>query len=210
MAGSSGFPVESGPGSAAAPSSGEVLGLLSRMRAGDREAAAEFITRFGSRVRRRIRGKLSQPMRRLFDSQELMSTLARRLDAFVRSGQLEAATEGQLWSLLFRMAENAVIDKARVFRRLQAVEGEDGPLAAGLLRELERASRAGPEECDLEIERTFRALPDAMDRAILALWLTGSPHTVTAECVGLSAAAVRQRWVSIRERLRASLAGEAC
>src|SRR5689334_16822079 len=89
---------------------GGVGSLLTRMRAGDRNAAAQFMDRFGSRIRRRVRGRLRPAMRRLFDSQEIISTLARRLDLFVRGGQLNAETEGQLWTLVFKMAENAVID----------------------------------------------------------------------------------------------------
>ena len=92
--------------------------LLDRMRSGDRVAAAVFITRYGSRIRRRIHGKLSPAMRRIFDSQDILSTLGRRLDQYVRFGRLAAASEDELWALVFRMAENAVIDKARVFRRL--------------------------------------------------------------------------------------------
>ncbi|MFM9994440.1 MAG: hypothetical protein ACKVU4_01420, partial [Phycisphaerales bacterium] len=62
--------------------------LLQRMRRGDRAAAGEFVNRYGSRLLRRIRSKLSQPMRRVFDSVDILSTLARRLDRFVSSGQL--------------------------------------------------------------------------------------------------------------------------
>lgn len=187
----------------ATPSEGPAE-LLARMRAGDREAAAEFVTRFGSRLLRRIRTKLSQPMRRVFDSLDILSTLARRLDHFVHSGQLEAATEDQLWSLLFRMAEHAVIDKARVFRRLQSAEGEDSTFAREMLARLQAAEvrrRDGPE---VELERAMQSLQDRVDRTILSLWLLGTPHIATAEWVGLTPAAVRQRWHSIRTRLRAT------
>src|SRR5438046_3107354 len=94
--------------------------LLTRMRAGDRTAAAEFVSRFAPRIRRRIRGKLNPAMRRLFDSQEIMSTLGRRLDAFIGSRQLNADSMNELWALLFRMADNSLIEKARVFRSLEA------------------------------------------------------------------------------------------
>ncbi len=182
--------------------------LLSRMRAGDREAAAEFVTRYGARVRRRIRGKLSQPMRRVFDSQELMATLARRLDAYVRAGRLAAASGGQLWSLVFQIAEHAVVDKTRIFRRLQTVEAEDGSFARGLLERLRQAEESGQDGAELELDRAFRMLDDATDRTILSLWLADTPHTITAECVGLSPAAVRQRWQGIRRELRSRLAPE--
>ncbi|MCC6660221.1 MAG: sigma-70 family RNA polymerase sigma factor [Phycisphaerales bacterium] len=181
-------------------------GLIEQMRSGDRAAAARFVEEYGPRVRRRLRSKLSRAMRRVFDSQDLMSTFARRLDAFVHARKLQATTEGQFWSLVFQMAEHALIDKGRVFRRLLNTEAEDGPLAQRLH---ERMSAAEDREdgAELEIAATLDLLPDSTDRAILSLWLSGTPHAVTADCVGLSPAAVRQRWSAIRARLRAGLGG---
>ena len=66
----------------------EVLDL-DRMRRGDRVAAAVFITRYSSRIHRRISGKLSPGMRRVFDTQEIFSTFGRRLDQLVRRSVLE-------------------------------------------------------------------------------------------------------------------------
>jgi DNA-directed RNA polymerase specialized sigma24 family protein len=176
--------------------------LASRMRAGDREAAAEFLGRYGPRIRRRIRGKLGPAMRRLFDSQDILSTLGRRLDVFVRSGQLQAVSSPELWSLVFRIADNALIEKARVFRGLQAKEGEDSPLARrilGRLREAEGASADGPE---IEIDRALQSLPDAIDRQILSLWLQGNEHVQIGACLDMAPTAIRKRWQKIREKLR--------
>ncbi len=184
---------------------GPIDGLLERMRTGDREAAAEFFERYGSRVRRRIRGKLSRSMRRVFDSQDLMSTVSRRLDAFVGSCRLRASNSAQLFSLLNRIADRALADKGRVIRKLRSVEGEDSELARVLLERLNEEHNSGGAE--LEIEAVFRLVPDATDKTILSMWLADQPHTVTAECVGMEAATVRQRWKSIRERLREALGG---
>jgi DNA-directed RNA polymerase specialized sigma24 family protein len=179
----------------------DVRSLLQRMRDGDRGAAATFVTRYDARIRRRIRGKLSPAMRRIFDSQEILSTVGRRLDSYVRSGQLEATNEGELWALVFRMANNAVIDKVRVFHRLQAVEGEDGQFAQELYRRLRQAERKRREGAEVEIDRALRLLDDHVDRAILSLWLAGVSHTVIAEHVELAPTAVRKRWQKIRTRL---------
>ncbi|MFM9996166.1 MAG: hypothetical protein ACKVU4_10235, partial [Phycisphaerales bacterium] len=162
----------------------------------------------GSRLLRRIRSKLSQPMRRVFDSVDILSTLARRLDRFVSSGQLGATTENQLWSLLQRMAEHAVVDKARVFRRLQSVEAEDSGFARTMLARLRSVEHKSEDAPEVEIDRALRSLHDPKDQTILTLWLMGTPHAATAEQVGLSAAAVRQRWAGIRSRLRREFAPE--
>jgi len=176
--------------------------LLERMRDGDRDAAAHFITTYGSRIRRRIRSRLGAYMRRVFDSQEILSTLSRRLDMYVRNGRLDVVSEAQLWSLVNKMADHAVIDKARVFRRLHAVEDSDGEFARQLLRRLEDAERERTDGFEIEIERALRVLPDEVDRQILSSWLVGTPHTETAILVDLAPTAVRKRWEKIKKDLR--------
>jgi DNA-directed RNA polymerase specialized sigma24 family protein len=178
-----------------------------RMRHGDREAAAEFIVRYGERIRRRVRSRLTGAARRVFDSADILSTLSRRLDDYVSGRKLEAESEAQLWALVFRIADNAVVDKARIMSRLRAVEGEDSPFASSFLDRMQRAQAAGSLAADLEVEGLIDALDDPVDRQILALWLADTPHTVTAGCVGLTPAAVRKRWQSIKAQLRARLQG---
>lgn len=187
---------------AAAPT---IESLLLRMRHGDREAAAEFILRYGERIRRRVRSRLTGAARRVFDSADILSTLSRRLDDYVSGRKLEAETEAQLWSLVFRIADNAVVDKSRIMARLRSVEGEDSPFAARFLQRMQAAQQAETAGADLEVERLIDALEDPIDRQILALWLADTPHTVTAGCVGLTPAAVRKRWQSIKAQLRAKL-----
>lgn len=172
------------------------------MREGDRNAAASFLRDYGPRIRRRIRGKLGASMRRLFDSQEIMSTLGRRLDSFVGSHQLRAENMPELWALVFRLADNSLIEKARVFRSLEAKEGEDSPIAHVVARRLKAAERVDPDGSLIEIDRAIEALTDAIDREILSLWLMGSNHTEIGQCVNLAPTAVRKRWQSIREKLR--------
>ncbi|TVQ53549.1 MAG: sigma-70 family RNA polymerase sigma factor [Phycisphaerales bacterium] len=196
----------------AAPDAGdaglEIDVLLTRMRAGDREAAAQFIQVYGSRVRRRVRGKLGRPMRRLFDSQEILSTVSRRLDDYVRGGKLEAVREEQLWALVFRMAENALVDKSRIFQRLQRVEDCDGPFARDMLRRLEDAEAQQSDGAQIEVDQALRCLDDLTDRQILTLWLNGDSHNAIAQHVGIAPTAVRKRWQKIKGRLRDEFLGE--
>lgn len=183
----------------------DVARLLARMRNGDREAAAVFLTRYGSRIRRRIRGKLTPSMRRIFDSQEILSTLGRRLDMYVRDARLEAADEGQLWALVLRMASNAVVDKARVFRRLESAEEEDGPFARELLRRMRDGELRGADGGEIELERALGKVEEGTDRTILTLWLADHGQAEIGQIIGMSAAAVRQRWKTIRATLRSEL-----
>jgi DNA-directed RNA polymerase specialized sigma24 family protein len=191
-------PVEaSAPGAAPA----EIDGLLRRMQAGDRAAAAEFLWRYESRIRRRVRGKLGADVRRLFDSLDIVSTLGRRLDLYVISGQLQVTNEAQCLSLLFKMADRALIDKARMFRQMEEIEGEDSEFARQFASRLRTAERSAG--IDLEIENCMQTLPDPLDRRILSLWLSGEAHTSIGELVQMPATAVRKRWECIKTALRA-------
>ena len=147
--------------------------LLRRMRNGDREAAAQFIIRYEDRIRRRIRGKLNPSMRRLFDSQDIFSTVGRRLDQYVRTGKLEAQSEHQFWALIFRMATNAVIDKSRMYRRLQKAEGLDSQFAQELMSRFRQAERRDKQGVEIEIDNVVNLLSDDIDREILTQWLFG-------------------------------------
>jgi hypothetical protein len=169
------------------------------MQAGDRDAAAEFIARFGQRIRRRIQGRLRPDVRRLFDSLEIVSTLARRLDLLVQSGKLRAASEPQLWALVFTMAENAAIDSNRRFIRLRSLESA-GTRARSAENPIQGACTGGVDP-SAGLDRAFSALSDQTDREILAFWLQDTPHFVTARLVGLTPAAVRKRWETIKRRL---------
>lgn len=179
--------------------------LLTRMRDGDREAAATFIMTYGSRIRRRIRGKLGPSMRRLFDSQEILSTLGRRLDTYVREHRLEATEEGQLWTLVFRMAEHAMVDKARVYQRLQTVEGSDSPFAQELLRRMRREDADREDGAEALVDQALNALPDQKDRQVLSLWLNGIQLQEIAAHLEVSSDAARKRWERIKDTLRSVL-----
>lgn len=185
-----------------ARASAAVEELLRRMRQGDRHAVAEFMDRYGARIRRRIRWKLSKPMRRLFDTMDVLSTVMRRLDLYVGQGKVEATVPDELWSLVLTMADHAVVDKVRIFRRLEQVEGSDSAFAASMLRRLQGAEASRRSNVEVEMEQVFRSLQDPLDRQILALWLEGHTHGSIGEHLGMSEAAARQRWHRIRETLR--------
>jgi len=188
------------------PQQSRAAQLLARMRGGDREAAAEFIAEYGPRIQRRVRPKLGQGVRRLFDSQDIVSTVARRLDAYIAAGKLRAADEPQLWAFVFRLTSRAVLDKAAVCSRLRRVESEDALLARSWTTRLE--TTGDDQNFDFEIERAFTALTDEVDRQILALWLHDTPSREVGELLGMPPGTVRYRWSRIRDSLRQALADE--
>lgn len=189
-------------------SGGTIDSLLTRMRMGDRVAAAEFLDKYGSRVRARVRHKLSPGMRRVFDSQDVLSTVARRLDQVVRRGGVEAASEEQLWSLVFTIANNSVSEKGRVQRRLHRTESEDSPFASEMLRRMEESERESQDGAAIAIEQVFSHVEDPVDRQILSMWLNDVPLVEIADCLGESDGYIRWRWSKLRDRLREKLGPE--
>jgi len=181
--------------------------LLSRMRQGDRDAAAEFMDRYGAMVRRRVRGKLGQSMQRIFDSQDILSTVSRRLDQFVADGRVRADAPGELWALVTQIARNAVIDKSRIFRRLEGVEGSDSDFARTMLSRLRSSEQEPMSKVEIELERAIDSLGDSIDQQILAMWLHGESHERIADEVGIATTGVRKRWQRIREQLREKIEG---
>ncbi|MFG0257466.1 MAG: RNA polymerase sigma factor [Phycisphaerales bacterium JB043] len=183
--------------------------LSGRMRAGDRDAAAEFIVRYGPRLQRRIRSKLSPAVRRLFDSQDLLSTLSRRLDAYVAKGQFRAADERETWALVTTIAENAAREKARLVSRLRRVEGPDSQFAQQLLQRGDSQRSSHEQEDPLDPEVLIDALESELDRDLLRLWLRGYSQKQIAEMIDLSYDATRKRWERIKKRLIEQFAGGA-
>ena len=187
----------------------DAAALLARMRHGDRVAATEFVAAFGDQLRRRVRGKLGAGMRRVFDSQDIMSTVSRRLDSYVASGRLNASDPPQLWSLVFKIIDAALVDKVRVYQRLKRVESEDSEFAVTMLTRMKDREQRETEGPELALEAAFRCLKSDLDREVLSLWLNDTPHSRIAELVGSTPDAVRQRWQSIRTHLREQLSSGA-
>ncbi len=168
---------------------------------------ALFVTRYGSRIRRHIRGKLGAAMRSIFDSQDILSTVAMRLDLFMQSGRMEVAGENQLWALVFRMAEHAVQQKALAYRRLRRREYRYCQLMPAVSWFLPQPDRGGSMS-GLDVERVLGSLESDIDRQIVSQWMTGTALRAIATQLGHTQSAVRKRWQRIKRRLRARLESE--
>ncbi len=179
--------------------------LLRRMQAGDREAVVEFIDRYGSRIRRRMRDKLGVSMRRVFDSQDLLSTLSRRMDEMVTTGRIRAANDSQLWSLVMSVASHAISENARLVSKLKTIDSptalDDNPVSDEKFLELV----AGDIDARVELQDVFERLQDDVDRHILWMWLMEAPHKRIAAELDMTPSSVRMRWHRITSRLRSSL-----
>lgn len=170
--------------------------LLRRMRAGDRAAAARFMALYGALIRSRVRDKLSVGLRRVMDSEDVLSTVARRLDGMVLEGRLRAETEPELWSLVQTVARNALSESLRSTRGDRVVMGR-GDRAHGA----DTPPLHGGSERTL-VGAAMDALPDETDKRVLSMWLRGASHAHIARSLGSTPAAVRMRWARLMRALR--------
>lgn len=174
--------------------------LFRRIQSGDRTAAAEFVLQYEPQIRRRIRGKLGRRLRRLFDTQDILSTLLRRLDVLILGHHLRAQSEEQMWSLVMRIAETAVLEKGRMMHRLKRRDDLDPDLAEQMSSRL--TSAAEEDDFDVQMTAVFDLVENGTDRQILWMWLAGYEHPVTARVLGISHDAVRKRWERVKTHIR--------
>ncbi len=75
------------------------------------EAEEAFMARIAPKVHKIARGALTREVRRAFDSNDITSTVLRRIVGCVRQGTIRLETEGQFMSLLKTMTKHAIVDK---------------------------------------------------------------------------------------------------
>lgn len=200
-------PVPSRGGTAdAAPSTvrgGSIMDAISR---GDRDAVAEFVFRYGLLIRMRVRDQLGVSVRRVLDSEDLLATLARRVDELVERGAVRAASSSQLWALLMGIASQAALEYARRVRvdrrRVGFAPGKWGITVPDASREVARQEDAVYAS---RVESTLRLTDE--DRAILQMRLRGCSHGEIAAALGTGEEAVRMRWARLRQRMQTRVRG---
>jgi DNA-directed RNA polymerase specialized sigma24 family protein len=175
--------------------------LLARVRKGDREAAAELVRRHEGLIRRRVRGKMGvlPEMRRIFDSLEVLSSVSRRLDGYVRQGRVRSRTVRGMHELLCRIVDATVADKQRQFLRTAEARADARPVEEIAGSVDEPMSRPRSDEFNALVANAMKRLRSDVDRQILALRLAGAEHDLIAAYTGLTPAAVRKRFQAMRE-----------
>ena len=169
-----------------------------------RRAVADFVLEHSEKIRAIARRKLTAATRSVHDSEDVCSSVARRLDHLAARGELRPRSEAELWALIKVVARNTAVSKTRLIERAREILTDDGPLAYEMLRRLNACQ--GDEDATVLLHRTMMILTDAKDRQVLALQLRGASHAAIGSLLGISEAASRQRWMSIRRRLAERLA----
>jgi DNA-directed RNA polymerase specialized sigma24 family protein len=166
-----------------------------------RAAAAAFLVRHQALIRRRLRHKLSASARRLFDSEDLFSTVARRIDQEVEHHRMKILDEEHLWAFIRRIGENCITDRLREDAAWRKAQGVISAQAAGLGVDGETGTN-----CE-DIRQLIAAAPET-DRQLLVLRVLGAPMSTIGNIMGLSETAVRKRWERFRERSKTRYSGQ--
>lgn len=144
----------------------------------------------------RIHRLLSDDARKLTDTEDILSTVQRRVDRIIYEGRLRAASDEQFYALVHSVVERAILEKIRMGRRARVREQAAGAVRLSSLVERRR------REAISQTERIGRAVTDPVDREVILLRGRGLSFELIAEMMGMQPAAVRKRWSRLRARAR--------
>jgi RNA polymerase sigma factor (sigma-70 family) len=143
----------------------------------------------------------------VFDTDDLIATLARRLDELMQTRSVRATSAHQAWALVLSIARHA----AREYRRKETAEQRHRLLVAERADAVEdphpSTSAAADSQFGLSLNDALESGLDAEDHAILRLRAHGVPFAHIGAAMGLNEAAVRMRWRRLRGRLSRRMPG---
>jgi RNA polymerase sigma-70 factor (ECF subfamily) len=169
------------------------LGLLERMRAGDRAAGDALFRQHRARLLRALRARLAPETRYLVEREELVQETFKRalssIDRFHWRGQ------GAFLAWLLQIATHTLQDLAR-----RAAAGPVAPVDARTATLVDlagdsatpSAAAARSEELEM-LERALDRLPEGERDALVRRKILGQDYPSLAQDLGLSEAAARMR-----------------
>lgn len=173
----------------------------------DREELAAFVLEHSERVRAIARRKLRPSTRGAFGSDDVLSTVLRRLDALAAGGLVRAESEAQLWALVRSIAENVSLQRERLLESTLNRSGEDAVFWSQVHKDFRRNS-TDDEGAFVRLYELLMTLHDPDQRQLFMFRLRGVSHKVIAQYLDTTPDAIRQRWHSVAKQLRSHLASE--
>jgi RNA polymerase sigma factor (sigma-70 family) len=186
---------------------GEFAALLTRARAGDREALAQLACQYESKVRLVARVLLGPALRPYLDSLDLVQSVHRSLLLGLRQDKFDISTPENLMALALTLVRRKAARQwrhVRRQRRLDCGSHETGALAdvlTSLSSTKEDPLRAA--QFNDQVEHLCATLNE-VERRLLELRMEGYSPAEVADELGLSAVATRVRLTRLRQRLRSS------
>ncbi len=172
----------------------------------DREALATFVLLHEGIIRSVARRKLTRATRAVFDSDDVLATVLRRMDQLAERHEIRAQSAGELVGLIVAIAENSSISKTRMIELSRSRLKEDGEFAAGLVRYFNTCET--DDDASVLVLRMYGTLRNSISRRIFLLRMRGVGHGVIGKLLGLKEDASKQRWMVIRKELVERFRGE--
>jgi RNA polymerase sigma-70 factor (ECF subfamily) len=181
--------------------------LMTRLRAGDEEAARQIYNRFLYRLLARVRSRLNARLRQKLDPEEVVQSA---LNSFFRryaEGQFELTNWDSLLSLLGQITLRKCGHQIEYFRAARRDVQREQALAAdeGSACDWEVMGREPTPHHEAVLQETIEHLANSLDddreRMILSLSLEGCDKAEISERVGRSERTVDRVLTRIRKRL---------
>lgn len=169
--------------------------LLERIRSGDREAAAAFLDLHRPLLAHRLRWRVRRGDYRLSETDDLVSTVARRFDRYVAEHGVQASRIARLMTLLHTIADAAANEALRRARRVRLRERQAA---------LRGVSIAQTPPCHGAEPSEWSRLDDLdpLSRDVVTLRMRGLDNADIARALDLPDTQVRKRFSRAMDRLR--------
>lgn len=184
-------------------SGGEIREFLSRIQAGDEDAARELLRRYEAEVRLVVRRQLPRLLRSRFDSLDFLQSVWGDFFQKVRTGPAEFEDSRHLVGFLARAAKNKVIDQYRRAASQKQDMHREEPIWADDRRPRDlTAAGATPSEvveAREQYDRLLGLLPEDR-RNILSLKAEGLSSREIGDRLGVSERTVQRVLEDLRRR----------
>ncbi len=159
----------------------------------DREGVASFLLeKNGRRVRAMVARRMGPSVRQFFDTDDLVSTVLRRIDRFIAEGKSDFEIEAQLWALVTKVTRREVHRKSDCAAKLRRCLYETRPVP-------EAVERAGD---DLLAEAMTHLRNDSHRQVLYLRVVVGLNYEQIAFATDLTERTARQYMVLAKSTLR--------
>jgi hypothetical protein len=164
-----------------------------------RSTLAEYLMRNEVTIRKMARAKLTREVQSISDSEDVFSSVVRRVDLMVVKGTLRPRSLGELWKCIEAITVNLAVDRVRMISRLRQFTAEDGDFAQHVIKRLEGFS--SDDQAAILLYRMMMSLPVAEDRQLLDLRIRGATIKAAAGLLGMKFDAASMRWFRLKMKL---------
>jgi RNA polymerase sigma-70 factor (ECF subfamily) len=186
------------------PSDDPFAKLISRVRAGDEQAAAQLVAAYEGIIRRRARRLLGPRLRVHLDSVDIAQSVNRTLLIGLRRASFAVSTPDELTRLALTLVRRKVARHWRKRKREAECRQSNEGMGSAETWAVERASQLEPSADPLQLEELAKKVLDrldGLDRQLVELRLQGYTTAEAARKLGVSPAFLRNRLSRLRKRL---------